>query len=507
MSLAQVFSGMMHRPWVSPGPTVDRLIASTIAPADPLLRHRSRERVITGPVGSGKTTGINGGTLVNAMQQPMWPDGIRRYSLYVIRDTYRALWSQFMPFWLDWWPQNAPGVDFSGAKDGPVDTTLHLTTPAGHVDYMVHMRAIGELRAESDIENFWRGLAPTDVWLEEGDMLPESVMLKATTRLGRYPPRSVDGHGAVSPTLWMGSNQFIIGSWAYQAKMAGKWKPGVELFEQPGGRSPNAENLHNLRVGYYDDIIAKSDERTVRRMVDNEHVLPLAGMPVFPEFRDQIHCRPFELDRRLPLRIGFDGGLQTLNQAGVIGQRGMAFQARFRDEVPTEHGTGPERFAEMVNKKLSEERYQPWNGDRGAIKCTVDPSAQWGNDKKAGQANWIIAMRSKTGLDIRAARSNNPNVRHEALRACMTRIVDGHPGLLVHPDCRVLREGLGGLFHYPTIRAGAGTRNSDVPVKNPHSHTCEAAEYFATDDEALAQIEGRAAGSATKNRQQFAETD
>lgn len=504
MSVAQVFNGMLHRPWVSPGPTVDRLIASTIAPTDPVLRHASRQRIITGPVGSGKTTGVKGGTMVNAMQQPVWPDGVRRYSLHIIRDSYRSLWSQFVPFWLDWWPIGTPGVEWSGAKDGPVDTTLHLITPMGPVDYSVRMRAIGELRSEADIENFWRGLAPTDIWLEEGDILPESVYLKAQTRLGRYPPRSVDGRGAVSPTLWMGSNQFLIGSWPYKLKMAGRWRPNVELFDQPGGRSPQAENLHNLRPGYYDDIVRQSDERTVRRMVDNEHVLPLAGQPVFPEFRDQVHCRPFELDRRLPLRIGFDGGLQTLNQAAAIGQRGMAFQARFRDEVTTEHGTGVERFAEMINAKLSEERYRPWNGDRGSIRCVVDPSAQWGNDKKAGQANWIIAMRSKTGLDIRAARSNNPNVRHEALRACMTRIVDGHPGLLVHPDAKMLREGLGGLFHYAAIRAGAGSRNSDQAVKNPHSHVCEAAEYFATDEDALAQIEGRASGAArTANRQKF----
>jgi hypothetical protein len=38
--------------------------------------------------------------------------------------------------------------------------------------------------------------------------------------------------------------------------------------------------------------------------------------------------------------------------------------------------------------------YAPWANDRKGIICTVDPSAQWGNDKKAGQANWIIAMES-----------------------------------------------------------------------------------------------------------------
>jgi hypothetical protein len=92
--------------------------------------------------------------------------------------------------------------------------------------------------------------------------------------------------------------QFLIGSWAYNTKMRGVWRPGIELFEQPSGRAPDAENLHNLSEGYYEAIVEKSDERTVRRMVDNEHVLPLAGTPVYPEFRDLVHTRKVDLDPR-----------------------------------------------------------------------------------------------------------------------------------------------------------------------------------------------------------------
>jgi len=500
MSIAQVFGGVLQRPWVSPGPTIDKLIASVIAPTDPKERHRGRSRVATGPVGSGKTTGVKGGTILNAMQQPVWPDSVRRYEIYLIRDTYRNLWSQFVPFWLDWWPPNTPGIEWSGAKDGPVDTTLHLVTPMGPVDYTMHMRAIGEMRSDADIENFWRGLAPTDIWLEEGDMLPESVYRKAMTRLGRYPARSIDGHGAVSPTLWMGSNQFLIGSWAYAAKMAGEWKPGVELFEQPGGRAANAENLHNLRPGYYDDIVAKSDERTVRRMVDNEHVLPLAGTSVYPEFKDLFHTRSFTLDSNLPLRIGFDGGNQTLNPAAAIGQRGMARQLRFKAEVTVEHGCGVERFAELVNEELGKPQYGAWA--RKSIICTVDPSAQWGADKQAGQANWIMAMRARTGLNIRPARTNVIAARREALRVPMSRVVDGQPGLLIDPAARVLREGLGGLFHFANVRAGLASRSSDTPAKNHHSHVCEAAEYMALDDEAVGEFEGRKAGQRRTGKSQ-----
>lgn len=507
MSVAEVFSGLTQQEWVSPGPTIDALIASMVAErAHPT---ESGVRVVTGPLGAGKSTGGMGATMVNAAKQPRWPDGIRRYRLLVLRDTYTNAWSQFVPFFEEWWKRDMPGVSYEGSKGGPLDITVKMTwpDPVGDVDYMLQLRALGDHRTDTAIEDFFRGLPTTDIWLEEGDTLPEAVYDKSFTRLGRYPQRGVDGIGARTPTLYLVSNQFLIGSWPYKLKMDGSWRPGLELFEQPGARSPNAENLHNLRAGYYETIIQKSNERTVRRQVDNEHVLPNAGKPVYSEYHDLVHSKPVTLDRNLPLRIGFDGGNQTLNPAAAIGQRGMARQLRFKGEVTVEHGCGVERFAALVNKELGKEEYAAW--PRKLIIATVDPSAQWGADKQAGQANWIMAMRSRTGLNIRPARTNDVAPRREALREPMKRMVDGHPGIVVDPvGCPVLRMGLGGLFHYPKIKAGLATRDSDTPAKNHYSHVCEAAEYMALDGEAMGEFEGRQAGKQKQKRgQELAEVE
>lgn len=506
--LANLISGMVGREWVSPGPTIDALIASML-----LEREKPTSadvRVVTGPVGGGKSTGLQGCTYVNGAKQPRWPDGIRRYKLLVLRDTYVNAWAQFVPFLKDWWHEDAPGVVYEGPKGGPLDLKLHFTwpDPVGAVDYELQLRALGEHRSETDIENFFRGLPTTDIWLEEGDMLPEMVYSKAFARLGRFPPRGIDGVGARTPTLYLGSNQFLIGTWAYNYKMAGRWKRGVQHFEQPGGRAPNAENLHNLRAGYYDDIIRESDERTVRRMVDNEHTLPNAGLPVYGEYRDLVHTRPVTLDRQLPLRIGFDGGVQTLNPAAAIGQRAMARQLRFKSEVVVAHNSGVEDFAKLVNQELGKAMYAPWTHNRKAIICTVDPSAQFG--AAVGQPNWIIGMERRTGLQIRAARSNNVAPRREALRTPMKRMVDGQPGLIVDPEgCPTLRMALGGLFHFPRIRAGMASRDADTPAKNhPHSDVAEAAEYLAMDDEAFGEFEGsKQAGQRSGARQREAVTD
>lgn len=500
MKLADVISGFAAKSWISPGPTIDSFMAS-------MMRARERPtsadvRVLTGPVGGGKSSGGLGATQVNSAKQPMWSDGIRRYRLLVLRDTYLNAWSQFVPFMEEWFPRMTngaptPGVTYEGPKGGPLDITLRTEWPGdiGAVDYMLQLRALGDHRTDLDIENFFRGLPTTDIWLEEGDMLPPAVYDKAFTRLGRYPPRQTDGIGARDPTLYLISNQFLIGSWAYDKKMSGAWRAGLELFEQPGARSPKAENLHNLRGGYYDDIVAKSDERSIRRMVDNEHVLPNAGRPVYTEFRDLVHCGAVQLDPRLPLRIGFDGGLQTLNPAATIGQRGLYRQLRIKGEVTVEHGTDAPGFSKLVNTELAKPQYAPWVSRRKEIICAVDPSAQWGN--AVGQANWIMAVESRTGLRIRPARTNDLSPRRSSLREPMTTMMDGQPGLVVDRDgCPMLRMALGGLFHYPRIRAGLATRDSDTPAKNhPYSDVAEACEYLAMDDEAYSQFEGRAAGA------------
>lgn len=512
MSVGEVFSGLLQSNWVSPGPTIDALIASMLARRE---KETSRgTRVVTGPLGAGKSTGGMGATMVNSAKQPAWPDLIRRYRLLVLRDTYANAWSQFVPFFEDWWARDKPGVVYEGSKGGPLDITLRMSwpEPIGNVDYMLQLRALGDHRTDNDIENFFRGLPTTDIWLEEGDTLPEAVYRKAITRLGRFPPRKVDGIGARTPTLYIVSNQFMIGTWPYNLKMQGKWRPGVELFEQPSAISPEAENLHNLSEGYYEKIIEDSDERTVRRQVYNEHVLPNAGKPVYGEYRDLVHTKPVTLDKNIPLRIGFDGGNQTLNPAAAIGQRGMARQLRIKAEVTVdEHGCGVERFAELVNRELGKEQYQPFTRDRKSIICSCDPSAQWGADKKAGQANWIVAMERRTGLRIKPARTNDIAPRRAALRKPMTRTIDGHPGLLVDPEAGNLRMALGGLFHFPKIRAGMATRDSDTPAKNhPYSDVAEAAEYMAMDDQAFGEFEGKKQGGdrSRRNREpELAETD
>jgi hypothetical protein len=61
----------------------------------------------------------------------------------------------------------------------------------------------------------------------------------------------------------------------------------------------------------------------------------------------------------------------------------------------------------------------------------------------------------------------------------MRTMIDGEPGMLVHPDCRTLRKGLAGAYCYKRIQVGGQEKYRDTPDKNMYSHVCDAGQYLA----------------------------
>jgi hypothetical protein len=57
-------------------------------------------------------------------------------------------------------------------------------------------------------------------------------------------------------------------------------------------------------------------------------------------------------------------------------------------------------------------------------------------------------------------------------------MIDGKPGMIISPVCKVLRKGLSGGFSYKRVQVASQERYHDKPDKNRYSHVCEAAEYM-----------------------------
>ena len=66
-------------------------------------------------------------------------------------------------------------------------------------------------------------------------------------------------------------------------------------------------------------------------------------------------------------------------------------------------------------------------------------------------------------------------------------MIDGEPGLLLSPHCRVLRKGFAGGYHYARVRMSGDDRYHDRADKNEFSHPHDALQYVM-----LGAGEGRA---------------
>lgn len=411
-------------------------------------------RGIRGPFGSGKSTVCCVDILDHAMRQLPGPDGKRRSRWAVIRNTFPELktttiktWHEIMPPTVGRWVDQGP-------------PTHHLSF--GDVECEVMFIA---LDTPSDVKKLL-SMDLTGAWINEAREIPKAVLDGVTARVGRYPPR---GKGGAS---WFGvimdTNPPDTDHWWF--RLAEESKPeGYAFFSQPSGLSDGGENVQNLPDQYYRRMMAGKSEDWIKIYVYGEYGFVQDGRPVFPEYRDSIHCKEFELNPRYPLYVGIDFGLTP---AAAIGQRLPMGQWRWRYEVVTEH-MGARRFGELLKAFLAEK----FSGSQWTIAgITGDPA---GTAEAQSDETTPFQMLAAVGVAAKPAETNDPTIRRESIAVPLGRLIDGEPGLIIHPDMRVCRKGMAGAYRYKRVQITGEERYRDVPDKNMHSHVCEAMEYGA----------------------------
>lgn len=467
--------------YVPPGPVMARFLAS-----DAFLRGAM------GPVGSGKTGGCLMDMIYRAMRQAPHPrDGFRRTKFAVVRDTYRQLEKTTIPSWHRWVPETL-GHWVGGSGGQPARHTVTFALQDGSkVELIVEFIGLGE----NNVANVMPGWEGTGAYLNEADKLTPETLHYIRSRVGRYPARdNVAGfQGATWRGVWADFNAPDTEHWLYDTFVENP-VTGTEFFPQPGGLietktgyipNPTAENIANLPEGYYEQMLGMP-RWFIRRMVLNKWGASRDGEPVYEEFNDEVHVAPHDLEpvRGLPLLLGADAGLTP---ALIIGQIMPSGQWRILDElIAPKTGMGAKRFGDLTNQLLVE-RYAPWcpGPSRRAITARRDEYQIIGHADPASSArsatdeqSWLQVYSAATNIHFRPAPSNNLTPRLEAVRQPLSRLIDGEPGFLLSPRCKVLRKGFNSGYRLKRLTIGGGERFSDQPDKNEFSHPHDGLQYL-----------------------------
>lgn len=438
------------------GPTLEQYILS-----------EEQRTFICGPLGSSKTNASCWKSFRIMIAQAPDRNGVRKTRLTAIRNTYPDLMGTTAKDWLEMFEHLGK---FVGSGMEPPTHKLRFELPDGtRVESEMIFLALDR---EEHVRKL-RGLQLTAAWLNEVKELPFAVVQMLDLRVGRYPQDT-------RPT-WYGiygdTNAPDTDHWYY--RLAEEQRPeGWMFLKQPGGlirdskdadwrENPLAENVHNLPRGYYLKGAQGKDEAWIKVNLANEYGFVKDGKPVYPDYRDSTHCKPFELIKDLGLHIGLDFGLTP---AAVFAGRLPNGQWRWRRELVTED-TGIIRFADEMKRYLGI-HFPGWP----IASITGDPA---GDQRQAGDSEerTVFQLLKAQGIEAVPAPTNDFAIRTEAVSQPLRRMIDGEPGFLIHPDCKITRKGMQGGYMFKRVKVAGDERYRDMPDKNRYSHPCEAGQY------------------------------
>jgi hypothetical protein len=394
-----------------------------------------------------------------AHEQKPSPDGIRRSRWAVVRNSYRQLCDTTIKTFHDWFPPKIFG------EYRITDHSYFLTKFPG-VELEVLFRALDRPDQVSNLLS----LELTGAWFNEAREIPQSIIEAMDGRIGRYPsPR--DG-GASWLGMIMDTNPPDDDSYIY--KVFEKVRPdGWEIFKQPSGLSPYAENIKNLPKDYYINLAKGKDEMYVRVYIHGQYGYMQKGKPVFSGFVDNVHVAPRVLEpiKGIDLLVGMDFGLQPCCTIAQITPYG---QLRILDELVSD-GMAIKQFCLNQLLPLLRQKYFGFN-----IMGYGDPA---GNSRvQTDESTCFDVLHSaEIGLvNVISAETNAIVPRINAVERFLNRMTKGEPGFLLSPNCSHLRKALNGGYHYAlekTFRGGE-QETKMVPVKNFSSHISDSLQYL-----------------------------
>jgi hypothetical protein len=451
----------------------DPVVTTTYDPPDTLnefIKDYEQSKLfydwIVGPVGSGKTTGIFMKLIRMAALQEPGPDGIRRTRAVIVRNTLPQLRDTTLSSWNYWFKDGVAGKWSA--------TDWKFTLRYADIECEVLFRPLDRPEDISRVLSLEVTFAIIDEFVE----IPRQIVDALSARCGRYPS-SVMG-GCTNWGMWGSSNPSTEDNWwfDYLHDSSVHIQPGeseargrnARYFLQPSGFSPEAENVDHLPGGaeYYTNQAKGKSEAWVKQFLCAEWGYSIAGKPVVPTFKPELHLSkaPLIYNPRLPLVGGFDPGVR--NSAMIIGQEDLDGRLIVLGEVICQ-GLGAERFVQ--------ERLRPYlkqNFPDAQLTVAPDPAAA---SKTPTDEKTVVDVLKKY-FPCKYETNNRLPLRLDAIEHFTTRLVEGVPALLIDGKmCPTLVRALKGGWRY-SLDKNEQVKNND-PEKNQYSHPGDAFGYLA----------------------------
>lgn len=422
------------------------------------INSMARVQMLLGPIGGGKTTGVLMKIIILSHAQKPNANGERRTRWGCVRNTRPQLKDSVLKTVFDWLTPDGKRIIW---RESDMTLLLDIPLPDGtRVKSEILFRAL-------DDENDARRLLSveyTGVWFSEFREIPLALHVDALSRCGRYPSASDGG------CSWYGllaeSNMPVRGSdWHRFIELE---RPAhAEVFIQPSGLSPEAENTEFLPPDYYITPLASASEGWIKAHIKCEYPDSLDGKAVFASTYDnarhvsKILLSPINVGTHSPpILMGIDQGR---NPAAVFGQ----VQGDGRLNVISECfglNMGMDKFCVQHVLPHIAQMYPGM-----PILAVLDPA---GIAKSQTGEESPKSVLEGHGFRVVLASTNALDRRLEAVDRLLLR----HNGILFSPDCRVLISAVAADYRFRTKKNGD---LEDTPEKlHPVSDLADALQYL-----------------------------
>lgn len=420
----------------------------------------SRVKLLIGPFGTGKTSSGAYDIIEMQAERVLLIRGLKRSRFAVVRNTYPELKDTTIKTYFDWFPDHVFGTYSKTEKKYTIQYEDKLIE--------ILFRALDD---PDDVKNLL-SLELTGAHVDESREIHEDIIKVLLGRVGRYPSMkdTVGVNPFTSPPqVVLTSNYPSTEHWMYKDFVENP-VDGYAIYEQG-----QAENKHNLRPNYYEDLERDYAKRPdlLRTLVRGTWGVTVKGKQVYTEFNRDVHVAKFSLMPKGPTKIirGWDNtGLYPAINFSYVNELGQ--WCIFKEFCLEDTGIMDATEAIIV-----------WGNLNLPNGCTFadygDPAGNNRDPNKKTPKEYIQLKAVEYGQSINIIDGIQTfKIRRETVSGRLTKIINGQPAMLIDASCTRLIDGFEGGYAYPEI--GKTGIFKDEPAKNEYSHIHDSVQYPAT---------------------------